>query len=91
MKKEKIITPFNGYLAVVIIVILMALMVYGADSNNTTLTVSLLPVTILLIKGLIVISPNTFRELPGKCQAKRFVLDKSFLYQNESFIACAEL
>jgi regulator of protease activity HflC (stomatin/prohibitin superfamily) len=63
MKKEKIITPFNGYLAVVIIVILMALMVYGADSNNTTLTVSLLPLTILLIKGLIVISPNTAKVL----------------------------
>ncbi len=58
MKTEKIIKPFNGYLAVLIILIVAALIAYGISSNNKVLAISLLPILILMLKGLMVISPN---------------------------------
>jgi regulator of protease activity HflC (stomatin/prohibitin superfamily) len=59
MKTEKIINPFNGYLAVIITLILLVLIIYGFASKNMVLAIALLPVLILVVKGLIVISPNT--------------------------------
>ncbi len=63
MKTEKIITPFNGYLAFVILLITVALIVFGFSSNNNVLGIALLPIFILLLKGLIVISPNNSKVL----------------------------
>ncbi|HXU26805.1 MAG TPA: SPFH domain-containing protein [Bacteroidia bacterium] len=63
MKTEKIISPFNGYVAVVVLLITIALMAYGVNSGNNVLVISLIPVFILLIKGLIVISPNSSKVL----------------------------
>ena len=63
MKTEKIITPFNGYLAFVILLITGALIVFGFSSNNNLLGIALVPVFIFLIKGLIVISPNNSKVL----------------------------
>jgi regulator of protease activity HflC (stomatin/prohibitin superfamily) len=63
MKTEKIITPFNGYLAFVILLITGALIVFGFSSNNNVLGIALLPIFILLLKGLIVISPNNSKVL----------------------------
>ncbi len=63
MKTEKITTPFNGYLAVGMLVIVAALVVFGFNSNNIILGVALLPVCVLLIKGLVVISPNNSKVL----------------------------
>ena len=63
MKTEKIITPFNGYLAFVILLITGALIVFGFSSNNNVLGIGLLPIFILLLKGLIVISPNNSKVL----------------------------
>ena len=63
MKTEKIITPFNGYLAFVILLITAALIVFGITSNNNLLSIVLLPIFILLLKGLIVIRPNNSKVL----------------------------
>ena len=63
MKTEKIITPFNGYFAFVILLITAALIVFGITSNNNLLSIVLLPIFILLLKGLIVIRPNNSKVL----------------------------
>ena len=63
MKTEKIITPFNGYLAVVMLLISSVLIVYGFSSNNNVLVIALIPILILITKGLIVVSPNSSKVL----------------------------
>ena len=59
MKTEKIITPFNGYLAFVILLISAVLIAFGFSSNNNVLGIALIPVLIIITKGLIVVSPNS--------------------------------
>ncbi len=63
MKTEKIITPFNGYLVVVILLITIVLIVFGFNSNNNILGIVLLPIFIFIVKGFIVISPNNSKVL----------------------------
>lgn len=63
MKAEKIITPLNGYLVVVIQLVLTALMLYGFISNNLMLGVSSFLLFVLLTKGFIVVSPNSSKVL----------------------------
>lgn len=63
MKTEKIITPFNGYIAVLLLLIALALIVFSFNSHNIILGTALLPIFVLLIKGLIVISPNDSKVL----------------------------
>ena len=63
MKTEKIITPFNGYLAVVILLISAALMAFGFSSNNNVLGIALTSLLIIITKGLIVVSPNSSKVL----------------------------
>jgi regulator of protease activity HflC (stomatin/prohibitin superfamily) len=63
MKTEKIITPFNGYVAIVILLITGILMVFGLTSSHDLLWLALLPIFILLMKGMIVISPNSSKVL----------------------------
>ena len=63
MKTEKNLTPFNGYLALVIILIIAGFIVYGFSTENLFLAIPLLFVFILLMKGLIVISPNSSKVL----------------------------
>ena len=63
MKTEKIITPFNGYVAIVILLVVGVLMVFGLTSSHDLFWFALLPVFILLAKGMIVISPNSSKVL----------------------------
>lgn len=63
MKAEKIITPFNGYLAVVIALILSALIAYGATTPNQALIIPLIPLVLIAVKGLIIVSPNSSKVL----------------------------
>jgi regulator of protease activity HflC (stomatin/prohibitin superfamily) len=63
MKEEKIITPFNGYLAVAISLLIAALIAYSIISNNYIVSVFLWAILIYLIKGMIVISPNSSKVL----------------------------
>lgn len=63
MKTEKIITPFNGYIAVVIGLLLCAFVAYGFTSGISVLPTVLLLLLSLLVRGLIVISPNSSKVL----------------------------
>jgi regulator of protease activity HflC (stomatin/prohibitin superfamily) len=63
MKTEKIITALNGYLVVVMLLVLTALMLYGFISNNMMLGVASFLIFILLTKGFIVVSPNSSKVL----------------------------
>ena len=63
MKAEKIITPVNGYLAVVITVVLCILIAYGATTENQILIIPLIPLALIAAKGLIIVSPNSSKVL----------------------------
>jgi regulator of protease activity HflC (stomatin/prohibitin superfamily) len=63
MKAEKIITPFNGYLAVLLLVVTIALMAFAANTENPILVICCVPVFIILAKGLMIISPNSSKVL----------------------------
>ncbi|MEP7142695.1 MAG: SPFH domain-containing protein [Ferruginibacter sp.] len=63
MKSEKIITPFNGYLAVVASLVTAALIAFSFVSKNFILPIPLWLVLVLLIRGLVVISPNSSKVL----------------------------
>jgi regulator of protease activity HflC (stomatin/prohibitin superfamily) len=59
MKTEKIIVPFNGYFACTILLLVVTLSLFCLNSNNVLIGAALIPVALFLIKGLIVIGPNT--------------------------------
>jgi len=63
MKTEKIITPFNGYLAIVVSLVIGILILVGLSTRNFFLAIPLIPVFIILVKGLIIISPNSSKVL----------------------------
>jgi regulator of protease activity HflC (stomatin/prohibitin superfamily) len=63
MKTEKTITPLNGYLVVVMLLVLVALILYGFISNNMMLGVASFLIFVLLTKGFIVVSPNSSKVL----------------------------
>ncbi len=63
MKTEKTITPFNGYVAVIILLVIGVIMVLGLTSSHDLIWLALLPLFILLTKGIIVISPNNSKIL----------------------------
>lgn len=63
MKTERIIIPFSGYIAIVILLIAGAFITSGFISDNQVLAISLLPVFLLLLRGFIVISPNSSKIL----------------------------
>ena len=63
MKTEKILTPFNGYVALGVLLIASILAVYGFNANNIILGILMLPIIILIIKGMMVISPNSSKVL----------------------------
>ena len=63
MKTEKIITPLNGYLALVLLLLTAGLMGFAFYSEKIIMVMALAPLFITLIKGLIVISPNNSKVL----------------------------
>ncbi len=58
MKNEKIITPYNGYIAIALLIFMTPIIIFSFNENNIILGIALIPVTIILIKGLLIISPN---------------------------------
>jgi hypothetical protein len=63
MKTEKIINPLNGYLALVIMLVAIALAAFGFGTHNDILAIVFVLVIILMSKGLVIISPNSSRVL----------------------------
>ena len=82
MKTEKIITPLNGYLVVVALLVLTALMLYGYISNNMMLGVGSFLIFILLTKGFIVVSPNSSKILLLLGDYKGSVKESGFFWIN---------
>jgi regulator of protease activity HflC (stomatin/prohibitin superfamily) len=63
MKSEKIITPFNGYVAIVLLVITAAVIAYAVSMHQAVLIGVCIPIAIILLAGLITITPNSSRVL----------------------------
>jgi regulator of protease activity HflC (stomatin/prohibitin superfamily) len=63
MKTEKIITPYSGYLAVALLLVSALLLAFGFSSNNTILGIAMIPVFLVLLKGLVIVSPNSSKVL----------------------------
>ncbi|MCD0470738.1 SPFH domain-containing protein [Flavobacterium sp. JAS] len=63
MKTEKVLIPFNGYLVIVMLLLSIAVAFYGFISNNMILAGASLLLSIILIKGFIVIGPNSSKVL----------------------------
>jgi regulator of protease activity HflC (stomatin/prohibitin superfamily) len=63
MKTEKIISPVNGYLALVMLLFTLVLIVFSFSLHNKFFGIALLPVLIVIMKGLIVVSPNSSKVL----------------------------
>jgi regulator of protease activity HflC (stomatin/prohibitin superfamily) len=63
MKTEKIVTPFNGYFVVVVLLMLMASGLYGFITNNVILGAVSFLIFVLLTKGFIIVSPNSSKVL----------------------------
>ena len=82
MKTEKIITPLNGYLVVVALLVLTALMLYGFISNNMMLGVASFLIFVLLTKGFIVVSPNSSKVLLLFGDYKGSVKESGFFWIN---------
>lgn len=59
MKTEKIVMPFNGYAAVILLVLSIGLVAYAAATHNSVLLICCIPVIIILAKGLMIIGPNS--------------------------------
>ena len=82
MKTEKIITALNGYLVVVMLLVLAALMLYGFISNNMMLGVASFLIFVLLTKGFIVVSPNSSKILLLFGDYKGSVKESGFFWIN---------
>jgi regulator of protease activity HflC (stomatin/prohibitin superfamily) len=63
MKTEKVLTPFNGYLVVGILLLSLAITFYGFISSNIILAAPSLLISVFLAKGFIVIGPNSSKVL----------------------------
>ena len=63
MKTEKIISPLNGYSILVFTFVLAAITVYGLLYNNILLGVGASVIIFLLLRGFIVVSPNSSKVL----------------------------
>lgn len=63
MKTEKIISPLNGYLAILLLFPLVALLVYGGITQQPLLLAAGIPFIVAIVKGLIIVSPNSSKVL----------------------------
>jgi regulator of protease activity HflC (stomatin/prohibitin superfamily) len=63
MKSEKIVTPFNGYVAIILLVLTAAVIAYAVNMHNSVLVGCCIPVAIFLLSGLMTITPNSSRVL----------------------------
>ena len=86
MKTEKTITPINGYLAVVLLIVVTAFMLYGLISNHTVLVVSTFLLIGFLAKGFMVVSPNSSKVFLLFGEYKGSVKQSGFFWINPLYI-----
>lgn len=82
MKTEKIITALNGYLVVIALLVLTALMIYGFISTNMILGVTSFLMFVILTKGFIIVSPNSSKVLLLFGEYKGSVKESGFFWIN---------
>lgn len=82
MKTEKIITPLNGYLMVVILFVLIALGLYGVISKNLILGIASFLLVAFLTIGFIIVSPNSSKVLLLFGDYKGSVKQSGFFWLN---------
>jgi regulator of protease activity HflC (stomatin/prohibitin superfamily) len=63
MKTEKIIKPYSGYLAILLLIIAGVLALYFFNDHNNIAGALFVALVILIGKGLVVISPNNSKAL----------------------------
>jgi regulator of protease activity HflC (stomatin/prohibitin superfamily) len=85
MKSEKIISPFNGYVAIALLVLIAILIAYGIGSHNSILIICCIPVAIILLSGLMIISPNSSRVLLLFGKYRGSVKDNGLFWINPLF------
>ncbi len=86
MKTEKILTPFNGYFMVVVLIVLIALGLYGFITDNKVLGVASFLIFVLLTKGFIIISPNSSKVLLLFGDYKGSVKQSGFFWINPLYV-----
>ncbi len=82
MKTEKITSPFNGYFAIVLLLLSIAMMVFGLANKMPALIISFLPIFVILAKGLMVVSPNSAKVLLLFGKYKGSVKDNGLFWIN---------
>lgn len=63
MKTEQAAKPYNGYLAIALLILVSIGEVLGLMTENPFLILGLLPFFLLIIRGMVVISPNSSKVL----------------------------
>lgn len=63
MKTESTVNPFNGYVAIVILILAAGLLAYGIVMQSVGLIIASALIIILIAKGLIIVSPNSSKVL----------------------------
>lgn len=63
MKTEKIINPLNGYLVIGVLLVIALLVVFGFGPQEDIIAVILIPLFVLVGKGLVVVNPNSSKVL----------------------------
>jgi regulator of protease activity HflC (stomatin/prohibitin superfamily) len=82
MKKEKINTPLNGYVFVTLLLALLIFITYGFYSNNAALGASSSLIFVLLLKGFMVVSPNSSQVLLLFGEYKGSIKQSGFFWIN---------
>ncbi len=82
MKTEKITSPFNGYFAIVLLLLSIAMIVFGIANKMPALIISFLPIFVILAKGLMVVSPNSAKVLLLFGKYKGSVKDNGLFWIN---------
>nr|WP_199076815.1 SPFH domain-containing protein [Pedobacter sp. ASV19] len=63
MKTESTVNPFNGYVAIVILILAAGLLAFGIVTQSVGLIIASALIIILIAKGLIIVSPNSSKVL----------------------------
>jgi regulator of protease activity HflC (stomatin/prohibitin superfamily) len=63
MKAENSVTPFNGYIAVVLLILTLTLPIFGAVYQSPILLILGIALIIILAKGLVIVPPNSAKVL----------------------------
>ncbi|MFO0321084.1 MAG: SPFH domain-containing protein [Bacteroidota bacterium] len=82
MKKEKIKTPLNGYLFVTLLLALLIFITFGFYFNNAALGASSSLIFVLLLKGFMVVSPNSSQVLLLFGEYKGSIKQSGFFWIN---------